>query len=437
MTSGIGAPPVRRRPPRSPKRGRSSMMGSRTLLFVSTYLPHDFTRDIHGSYQRMRMFVEAIAASGYRIHFLFLVSPQLAAATSSDVAARSIEQFWKIRATVDICAIRTPSAKEARSFWRYYIAPALTLTKDVEYGLTTGEAQIGALRASLRRQPQAIFVMGLEAMLPLTVIRAQMPPVYFDMNDIEHRKALRTLATVRARKGTWLRYLRVHSIVRAERAAASLAAKTFVCSDGDMKYLTKKLGAGQITTIPNAVQIPPLDAEDASGHTVLFVGLLSYPPNNAAVQLLITTIWPLIVTRIPDARLLIVGAGVETVAGGQTCPSSIEFTGFVPDIRPYYDQARVVCCPITVGGGTRIKLIEGAAHGKAMVSTTIGAEGLDLQDGVHALIRDTPKAIAEACIELLQDPQRAASLGSAAHALASAHYSRAAVVDRIRAELER
>jgi glycosyltransferase involved in cell wall biosynthesis len=410
-------------------------MSTKTVLFVTSYLPNDFGRDVHGSFQRMRMFIDAWAVRGWDITFFFFLSPLRALQTDSDSVREKIKQFWNVGATVKLCVTAAVPELRNPSFYDYYVAPALALRNDPDHGAMCGPEQLRQLSASLAAGPDAIFVFRLEAMLPMTLLAKPSVPVYFDIDDIEHRKAMRALATAPSSKGKWLRYLKVLAIMRAERAAVALAVKTFVCSKIDNAYLARKFRSSRIHTIPNAVDFPAGQRPQPGGNTVLFVGLLSYAPNNAAVRLLINDIWPRISRRKPDARLVIVGAGAETIEGRERCPSSVHFAGFAPDLRRYYEEALIMCCPIMVGGGTRIKLIEAAAYGKAIVSTTVGAEGLELQDGVHALIRDTPESIAEACIGLLGDVARAGTLGLSARTFAGALYSRDAVVRQIAAQV--
>ena len=106
---------------------------------------------------------------------------------------------------------------------------------------------------------------------------------------------------------------------------------------------------------------------------------------------------------------------LERVAG-------VEVIGTVPDVRPYLAAAAVVVVPLLVGGGTRIKIFEALAMGKALVSTRIGAEGLPVSSGEHLLLADRPADFAEAVIQLLNDADRRARLGQAASRLVNAHY---------------
>src|SRR5262249_5552633 len=109
----------------------------------------------------------------------------------------------------------------------------------------------------------------------------------------------------------------------------------------------------------------------------------------------------------------------------------VEFTGFVDDLEALYQQSRVVCCPVLAGGGTRIKIIEAAACGKPIVSTRIGAEGLEMVDGMELLLRDEPKSFAEACLRLLKDSTLCNKLGYAARAAVIRYYDRSRVIQSI------
>lgn len=110
---------------------------------------------------------------------------------------------------------------------------------------------------------------------------------------------------------------------------------------------------------------------------------------------------------------------------------SVIFTGFVDDLQSWYRRARVVCCPIHYGAGTRVKIIEAAAHAKAIVSTRLGAEGLNFEDEREIILRDAPAQLAQACVRLLGDPQAARQLGRAALQKARGTYERGAVVDQL------
>jgi glycosyltransferase involved in cell wall biosynthesis len=155
---------------------------------------------------------------------------------------------------------------------------------------------------------------------------------------------------------------------------------------------------------------------------VVFFGLLSYVPNIDGVAYFIQEIWPRIAEANPDARFKVIGGNPHPSLLAMAGPR-IAFTGFVPDLRPHLAAASVVVVPLRLGGGTRLKIVEAMAMGKAIVSTTLGAEGIDARPPRDLLLEDDPAAFAAAVNGLLADPDRATRIGQAARQLAVQRYS--------------
>jgi glycosyltransferase involved in cell wall biosynthesis len=177
--------------------------------------------------------------------------------------------------------------------------------------------------------------------------------------------------------------------------------------------------------VPNAADVeyyrPRLTDPPPDGRTVVYFGLLSTVPNADAVTYFAQNIWPRIAAEHPDARW--------KVLGGRPSPSllalagpRIEFTGFVSDLRPHLASAAVVVVPLRLGGGTRLKIVEAMAMGKAIVSTRLGAEGIEAVPGRELLIEDEPAPFADAVNGLLADPALAARIGESARQLAVDRY---------------
>jgi glycosyltransferase involved in cell wall biosynthesis len=158
------------------------------------------------------------------------------------------------------------------------------------------------------------------------------------------------------------------------------------------------------------------------------VGTFRYPANVHAAQLLIDEVWPKIRARVPTARLNVVGGPSDALKAPAGADTGVTLAGFVEDIDAAYRQARVVCCPIFFGSGTRIKIIEAAGHARAIVSTALGAEGIDLVDGQEIIHANDVDALATACVRLLQNEAEANALGAKARAKAAAVYDREKVV---------
>jgi glycosyltransferase involved in cell wall biosynthesis len=176
-----------------------------------------------------------------------------------------------------------------------------------------------------------------------------------------------------------------------------------------------------ITVVPTGVDtehykaVPP-----ASGNPplVVFTGSMDWEPNIDAMEYFCGEIWPVVLAAFPDARFQIVGrnppARVRRLAS-----ASVEVTGTVPSVIDYLRAATVVIVPLRIGGGTRLKIFEAMAMAKAMVSTSIGAEGLDVTHGRDLLIADNSRSFADGILRLLREPELRRSYEQAATALAA------------------
>jgi polysaccharide biosynthesis protein PslH len=199
-----------------------------------------------------------------------------------------------------------------------------------------------------------------------------------------------------------------------------------LCSEADEKRLLEQVPTARTAVIPNAADVeyyqPRPSDPKPDGRTVVFFGLMSYVPNIDGMTHFIQDIWPRIAEAHPDARCKIIGgrapASVQALAGPR-----VELTGFVPDLRPHLAEAAVVVVPLRLGGGTRLKIVEAMAMGKAIVSTTLGAEGIDAVPGQEILIEDNPSAFADAVNRLLAEPDLATRIGQSARQLAVERYS--------------
>jgi glycosyltransferase involved in cell wall biosynthesis len=155
---------------------------------------------------------------------------------------------------------------------------------------------------------------------------------------------------------------------------------------------------------------------------LLFIGALDWLANREGLVWFVQHVWPLVRQRRPNATFQVVGRNpTHEVRALRTVPG-IEIVGTVPDVRPYLSRAAAVVVPLLVGGGTRLKIFEALAAGKAVVSTSIGCEGLPVVPGKHLLVADDPARLADAVAELLGDGERRAALGKAARDLVAERY---------------
>ena len=175
-------------------------------------------------------------------------------------------------------------------------------------------------------------------------------------------------------------------------------------------------GIKSVVVIPNCVNTN--DYQDLNSNPnpnmLIFTGSFRYEANYDAMLWFLEDIYPRIKTILPGVRLMITGDHANLPL--PPC-EDITLTGFVDDVRPLIKSAGVSLVPLRVGGGTRLKILEAMALGTPVVATTKGAEGLDVQDGVHLLIGDTPEAFANHVIYILNDHQIRQQLISNAHQL--------------------
>jgi glycosyltransferase involved in cell wall biosynthesis len=254
----------------------------------------------------------------------------------------------------------------------------------------------------------------------------KLPPVVVDSHEIAHDLAWQF---ARTGGGLWRRLYagaNWRKLRREELQTYRDADGVYLCSSADEQRLLGQVPNVRTAVIPNAADVAyyqprPTDPQ-LDGRMVTYFGLLSTAPNIDAVVHFVQSIWPRIALAHPEARLRIIGGkpplSIQRLAGAR-----VELTGFVPDLRPHIAAAAVIVVPLRLGGGTRLKIIEGMAMGKAIVSTALGAEGIEATPGRDILIEDEPEYFADAVNRLLADPELAARVGQSARKLAVERYA--------------
>jgi polysaccharide biosynthesis protein PslH len=171
-----------------------------------------------------------------------------------------------------------------------------------------------------------------------------------------------------------------------------------------------------LRVFPNAIPEHPVPQQTAT-NTIIFSGNLEYHPNVEAVRWFAQEVWPLIRQRLPQAEWRLVGRNPEAITAVVRDIPSVNVTGPVDDAIKALAQGKVCVVPLLSGSGTRFKILEAWAAQRAVVSTTIGAEGLGAQHCEHLLIADTAPAFADAVVSLWNDPDLRLRLASAGRAL--------------------
>lgn len=220
---------------------------------------------------------------------------------------------------------------------------------------------------------------------------------------------------------------------RYERAAVNRFQHVIAVSEHDRQLMSEMTDPARISVVPTGVDLsqyaaaatadgetPDPSAESAGGGAplVVFLGSMDWEANIDGVDYFCREIWPLVRRDVPAARFRIVGRNPHPQVL-KLASESIEVTGTVPSVVEHLREATVVIVPLRIGGGTRLKIFEAMATGKAVVSTTIGAEGLDVHHGLDILLADDPKSFADSVVALLADQEKRKYFERAAARLAA------------------
>jgi len=198
-------------------------------------------------------------------------------------------------------------------------------------------------------------------------------------------------------------------------------------------------GYAALEVVPNGVDIESYTGDFGSPvpDTLTFTGVLTYFANFDAIGFFLEEIWPRVRASRPGAKLWITGRTEGVPLERLSLDEGVNFTGYLDDIRPHVARSQVCIVPLRVGGGTRLKILEAMALGTPVVSTSKGAEGLDVTAGQDILIADEPQAFANAVLRLLDDADLRARLSENGRRLVSERYDWREIGTRLNAFLER
>lgn len=375
------------------------------ILWVTPYLPvPNF-----GGGTRVFNLMKALAARGHAIDLIAAIDP----------GQRPSDDLRNLCQTVE--TVTKPTADRLRK--RLLQARALASRHPSQYWLTylPGVQECITRAVGERRYDVAILAHSFNSYytIPGGV------PVVLDQHNVESELLLRSGKRERSplrRAYNLLEYGRFRADERRICRGVDLVLAT---SALDQRAMEAWGGLPPCVVIPNGVDtiyFAPRPEVAEVAKSLIFTGTMNYGPNAEAALYFASHIWPRVVAAVPDVELTIVGHGPPAPVRQLGQRAGIDVTGSVPDVRHYLAAAQVVVVPLRIGGGTRLKIVEALAMGKAVVTTTLGAEGLAVEPGRDLLIADEPETFAADVIALVRDPARRAALGRAGRQLVADRY---------------
>lgn len=227
---------------------------------------------------------------------------------------------------------------------------------------------------------------------------------------------------------------------RYERRILGAIGNCVTVSEDDRALLGKLAPDVRFFVVPNGTDTStaPLPSADSAARSALWVGGMNDPFNREGVLHFASRILPRIRERVAGFQWVVVGrdppALLKDLAGDPS--SGVVLTGFVPTLREVYERSAIVVVPLISGGGTKLKVLEAMAIGRAVVTTPVGAEGIGVRDGIEMEIACTEEEFAERVGALLKDPQRRDRMAAAARALAERDYGWEVINERMRSAVE-
>ena len=391
---------------------------STRILWLSHFLPFP---PIGGVRQRSFTLLKHLDKNTHEVRLASLVQPAMhATPTSIAEAEESLRQY------VDVLTPTPLTSSPAIRRHRIAIEAALRFRSYESLWLRSTEFR-KVVESSFEYRPPDLTHFDTIGLCQFLGCLPRSAPAVLTHHNIESQMLLRRSSTSGSVAGRAYFSLESRRLRQFESSVAGRFARHIVCSDLDAERLSEIIHADRIAVVPNGVDteyFTPNEMTIEEPDSLVFVGGLSWYPNASAVRYFLTEVWPLLKAKRRSLRFTIVGRHpppwlMRAAAEDET----INVTGFVPDMRPLVRRATVYICPIFDGGGTKVKMLDALALGKAIVAHPVACEGLNLVHGKNVMIADTPRDMCDAVLQLLDDFSLRRALSSSARETAVRDYS--------------
>jgi sugar transferase (PEP-CTERM/EpsH1 system associated) len=335
----------------------------------------------------------------------------------------------------EVCAeLETiPRSDPAKGTLRFYADAARYLVDPVPYAVAKYRSAAYRSRVEALLRTRRFDAIVCDFLVPLVNLPDHLPcPAILFTHNVEAEIWRRHAEAARQPVARTLLRRQWHRMREFERAALGRFELVLAVSDADRRtFASVYPGAlrSRIHVVQTGVDTEYYTsaAQEPRPAHLVFTGSMDWLPNEDGMQLFVREILPRIRESIPDATLSIIGRAPTPAVQRLAEDRGVEVTGRVDDIRPHIAAGAVYVVPLRIGGGTRLKIFEAMAMGKAVVSTTIGAEGLPVTDGRDIRIADDPASFARAVVHLIREPEERRILEAAARRLVQDRYDWSAV----------
>ncbi|HWG75590.1 MAG TPA: glycosyltransferase [Steroidobacteraceae bacterium] len=383
----------------------------KSLLVLAGSLPYPPT---NGYRIRVWHLLQTLKAMGCELHLL-------AFAEAAELATHE-EALLSVCKTVEA----VPGGVRSLSASLDHLRRLTNLASLVPYGVARFRSSFMAERACARLQDgnvdavlceEPFLTINLPASLPVSLI--------MDSHNVEHVLIARYAALESNIAKKVYASLEARKLRRFETLCWKRSDLILACSDYDSRTIASLSPRSKVRVVPNVVDVSsyPL-LPDGNELKLIYTGGMDWYPNRDAVAFFATTILPRLRGMVPGVKLVVAGREPSADFRRRFADTpDIEFVGNVPDIRSEISRASVCIVPLRIGSGTRLKILEAAAMAKPMVSTSIGAEGLEFVPGQEIILADDPEEFAISVASLLKDSTLRHSMGQAARLRVAERYS--------------
>jgi polysaccharide biosynthesis protein PslH len=356
-----------------------------------------------------------------------------------DTPKADLEGMREVAARVEIVTRSDPP----KGSYRFYADAALHMVDPLPYAVGKYRSRRFRRRLDTLLREQRFDLIVCDFLFPAVNLPRQLPcPTVIFTHNVESEIWRRHAETRTNRAARWLYGLQYRRMLRCEERVLRRFSGVLAVSDADRDTLTRLYPgaiARPVYVAPTGVDTDYFSPSpsDPAARDLVFTGSMDWLPNEDAMLFFRRDVLPLVRAEEPRVTLTIAGRAPTPAVARLGHAAGVRVTGRVDDVRPYIRDAAVYIVPLRIGGGTRLKIFEAMAMGKAVVSTSVGAEGLPVANGEHLVLADSPETFAREIVRLVRDVDQRRRLETAARALVVERHDWSAVAGELEAALLR